>query len=72
MLSLSAKLRLVVHGHIHSERPLQKLLCGLPDWSAFTLCLAQRGTRNVLGDITRPAFGGIEGNHPQRMRILTA
>ena len=50
---MAAELRLVVHGHIHSERPLQKLLCGLPDWSAFTLCLAQRGTRNVLGDIAR-------------------
>ena len=45
--------RSVTHRHIHSERPLQKLLCGLPDWAAFTLCLAQRGTRNV--------FSGIKG-----------
>ena len=31
--------------NIHFERLLQKLLCGLPDWAAFTLCLVQRGTR---------------------------
>jgi hypothetical protein len=31
----------------------------------FTLCLGQRGLRNVLGDITRPSFGGVEGNYPQ-------
>ena len=38
----------IAQGRIHSERPLQKRLYGLPDWAAFALCLAQRGLRNVL------------------------
>jgi hypothetical protein len=29
---------------------MSALECGLRDWAVFTLCLAQRGTRNVLGD----------------------
>ena len=70
--NLVLKVHLSHHSHIHSERPLQKLLCGPRDWAAFTLCFAQRGTRNVLGDIARPAFDGIEGNHPEWLRILTA
>ena len=46
--------------NIHFERLLQKLLCGLPDWAAFTLCLVQRGTREV---ITRLSGLGPSFNH---------
>ena len=34
------------------------------------LRLAQYGLRNVLCHVTRPAFGGVEGDHPNRMRVL--
>jgi hypothetical protein len=27
-------------------------------------------TRNILGDIPRPAFSGVERGDPQRLRIL--
>jgi hypothetical protein len=67
-----ARQYLVAQGHIHSERPLQKLLHNLPDWAPFALRFAQHGIRNVLCHISRPAFVGVEGNHPNGMGILTA
>ena len=38
----------------------------------FVLRLAQYGLRNVLCHVTRPAFGGVEGDDPNGMRVLTA
>jgi hypothetical protein len=60
----------VAQGHIHPEYPLQKLLCGFSDRAIFATRVVEYGTGHLLGDVTRPAFGGIEGNHPQRMRVL--
>ena len=60
----------VAQGRIHSERPLQKRLYGLPDWAAFALWLAQRGLRKVLCHV--PLFSRVSsayvptGNEDQR------
>jgi hypothetical protein len=44
-------------------------ICGATR-AAFALRLAQHGLHNVLCHIARPAFGGIEDDHPNRIRIL--
>ena len=54
----------VAQGHIHPE------LCGFSNRAIFATRVVEYGTGHLLGDVTRPAFGGIEGNHPQRMRVL--
>ena len=53
--------RSVTHRHIHSERPLQKLLCGLPDWAVFTRALlsAARAMYSVASKAGAPQVDNI-------------
>ena len=43
-------MKLVTHRYSHSDVRSKNFLCGLRDWAVFTLCPAQRGTHDVLGE----------------------
>ena len=48
----------------------RKLLGTLSDWTIFPLGSVEYGAGNVLSHIPCPAFGGVERDHPNGMRIL--
>src|SRR5512143_43487 len=70
--SVGASLKMVMRLRRLPEHPLQKLLRDLSDRALFAAHTVHHSNGNVLGDISRPAFGGVKRDHPQRMRILTA
>jgi hypothetical protein len=70
--SVGASLKMVMRLRLLPEHPFQKLLRGFSDRAALAVRMVHHGNRNVLGDIAAPAFGSVEGNNPQRARILAA
>ena len=70
--SVGASLKMVMRLRRLPECPSQNLLRGFSDRAVFAVPTVEHSNGNVLGDIAAPAFAGVEGDHPQRMRILAA